>query len=92
MWDELQHWDILCRSPELPVVGRLTHFSFWREVIQADRWVLEVVSHGYPIKLLQTPQFQGVRSTPPPSAGPDILSEVVEDLLRKGVVTPVPLD
>ena len=56
-------------------------------MIQADHWVLEIVSHGYSIELLQTPQFQGVRSTPPPLSGPDILFEEVEDLLRKGVVT-----
>ena len=54
-WDELQHWDTLCRRPELPMAGSLTHFSFWREVIQAGRWVLEVVSHWYSIEFLQTP-------------------------------------
>ena len=38
---KLQHWDILCRKPEIPVAGRLTHFlPFWQEVIQADRSVL----------------------------------------------------
>ena len=58
--DELQHRDTLCRRPELPMAGR---FFFCREVIQADRWVLEIVSHRYSIELLQTPQFHGVRST-----------------------------
>ena len=32
------------------------------------------------------------KSTPPPRARSDILSNEVEDLLRKGVVKPVPLD
>ena len=57
-----------------------------------DRWVLKVVSQGYSIELLQTPQFQGVKNTLPPPAGPYILSKEGEDLLRKMVVTPVPLD
>ena len=71
----------------------LAHFlPFWREVIQANRWVLEVVSEGYSIELLQTSQFQGIRNTLPPLAEPDILSEEAEHLLRKGVVKPVPLD
>ena len=42
--------------------------------------------------MLGTPQYRGVKSTPPPYAGPDILSDEVEDMLRKGVVKPVPLD
>ena len=50
---------IHCRRPELPVADRLTHFSFWREVIQVDHWVLKIVCHGYSIELLQTPQFLG---------------------------------
>ena len=45
-----------CHRPEIPVSGCLAHFlPFWREVIQADHWVLEVVSQGYAIKLLWTP-------------------------------------
>ena len=73
--------------------GHLAHFlPFWREVMQADHWVLEVVSQGYSIELLQTPHFRGVRNTPPPPAAPSSPSEEVEDLLRKGVVKPVPLD
>ena len=61
-------------------------------MIPADHWVLEIVSHGYSIELLQTPQFHGVRSALPPPALPYILSKEVEGLLRNGVVTPVPLD
>ena len=69
--DELQHWDNLCHRSEIPVAGHLTHFSsFWREVIQAGCWVLEIIFHGYSIELLQTPQFQRIRSTPPPPSGP----------------------
>ena len=84
MLTELQHRDILCRRPEIPMEGRLAHFlPFWWEVIQADRWVLEVVSCGYSVELLLTPQFQGVRNTPPPPAGADILSEEVQGLLRE---------
>ena len=75
---EHQHWDILCRKPEIPVAGHLIHFlPFWQEVIQADNWLLEVVSYGYSVELLQTPQFREVRSTQPPPAGPDILCEEV---------------
>lgn len=86
------HGDIHCLRPEIPVAGRLSHFlPFWREVIQADRWVLEVISQGYAIELLRTPQYRGVKSTPPPRAGPGVLSDEVEDLLRKGVIKPVPL-
>ena len=91
--DELQHQDILCLRPEIPVAGHLAHFfSFWKKVIQADRWVLKVIRQGYSIELLQTPQFQGVKSTPSTSASPDILTKEVEDQLRKRDVTPVPLD
>ena len=75
------------------MAARLAHFLlFWWEVIQPDHWVLEVFSRSYSIELLQTPQFRGVRNTPPSPAGADILSEEVEGLLRKGVVKPVPLD
>ena len=43
--------------------GRLAHFlPFLREVIQADRWVLQIVSQGYCVELLQTPKFRGVRN------------------------------
>ena len=68
------------------MAGHLIHF-FWREVIQADHCVLEVVSQGYSIESLQTPQFrvsqfQRVRNTPPPPAGPDILSKEEQGLLR----------
>ena len=52
----------------------------------------EVVLHSYSVELLQTSQFRGVRNTPTPPARPDILSEEVEGLLRKGVVKAVPLD
>ena len=45
---KLQHWDILCHRSEILVAGRLAHFlPFWREVIQANHWVLEVISQGY---------------------------------------------
>ena len=78
---ELQHRAILCCRSDIPVAGRLAHFlPFWQEVIQADCWVLEVISQGYSIELLGTPQYQGVKSTPPPRAGPDILFDEVEDL------------
>ena len=73
--------------------GRLSHFlPYWREVIQADCWVLEMISQGYAIELLGIPQYRGVKSTPPPHAGPDILSNEVEALLRKRVIKPVPLN
>ena len=40
---------------EVPVVGHLIHFlPFWEEVIQANHWVLEVICHGYSIKLFKT--------------------------------------
>ena len=66
---KLQHRDILCHRREILVAGRLAHFlSFWQKVIQAYRCVLEVVSQGYSIELLQTPQFPGVRITLPPPA------------------------
>ena len=41
------------------MAGRLAHYFFWEEVIQADHWVLEIIRQGYSIELLQTPQFQG---------------------------------
>ena len=43
-------------------------------------------------KAAQTPQFRGVRSTPSPSTGPDVLTMAVENLLRKRAVSLVPLD
>ena len=61
-------------------------------MILADHLVLELVLQGYSVELLQTPQYKGVRNTPPPPARPVILSKEVEDLLGKGVVKPVPLD
>ena len=67
------------------------HFS-WEEVIQTDCWVLEIIHQGYSIELLQIPQFKGVRSTPSPPAGPNILTEEVEDLLRTRALTPVLLN
>ena len=42
-----------------------------------------MISQGYAIELLGIPQYR---------AGPDVLSEEVEDLLRKGVIKSVPLD
>ena len=50
-----------------------------------------MISQGYAIELLGTPQYRGVKSTPP-HVRPDVLSDEVEDLLRKGVIKPVPLD
>ena len=81
---ELQHRDILCRRPEIPVAGHLSHFlPFWLEVIQADRWVLEVVSQGYSIELLQTPQYRGVRNTS------WLKSETLAVNILKGYVTAI---
>ena len=74
------------------MAGCPAHFSFWEDMIQVDHWVLEVIHQGYSIELLQTTPFQGVRSTPSPPTCPNILTEEVEDLLRKRAVTPVPLD
>ena len=82
---------ILCFRPEIPMAGRLTYFS-WEEVIQANCLVLEIIHQGYTIELLQTPQFKGVMSTPSPPAGPHVLADEVEDLLRKRAVMPVRLD
>ena len=75
------------------MAGRLAHFlPFRQEVIQSDCWVLEIVSQRYSIEVLRILQYRGVKSTPPPRARPDILSDEVKDLLRKGEVKPVPLD
>ena len=52
------------------------------EIIQADRWVLEIIRHGYSIEL--------IRNTPPPLKGLQVLSNKVEDLLWKGAVVPTP--
>ena len=42
-----------CFKEEIPVVGHLVHFlPFWEEVIQADRWVLEIIRYGYSIELI----------------------------------------
>ena len=54
--DKLQHWDTLCLKPEIPIAGRLTHFlPFWKEVIQANCWVLEIIHQGYSIEVLWIP-------------------------------------
>ena len=42
--------------------------------------------------MLGIPQYRGVKSTLLPRARPDILSDEVEYLIRKGVVKLVPLD
>ena len=52
-------------------------------MIQADRWVLQIISQGYSIEVLQTSQFR---------ARTDFLSKEVEGLIRKGVITLVPID
>ena len=55
--------DIYSLREEILVAGRLTYFlPFWEEVIQADRWVLEVIHHGYSIELLPS----GPEHTNPP--------------------------
>ena len=43
-----------------------------------------MVSQGYAIEPLGTPQYRGVKSTRPPRARSDILSDEVEDLLSQG--------
>ena len=72
--------------------SHLAYFSLFEVVIQANCWVLEIIHQWYSIELLHTHQFQEVRSTSLPCTGPNILTEDVEDLLRKWAVTPVPLD
>ena len=72
---------------EIPVAGCLVDFlPFWEEVIQADHWVLEIIHQS----LIQSPQFQGIRSTPSPLKGSQVLSDEVEDLVRKGVIVLTP--
>ena len=62
--------DIYCLRDEIPVAGHLTYFlPFWEEVIQADRWVLEIIHHGYSIELIRPPQLLGFRHTPNPLEG-----------------------
>ena len=62
--------DLLLRDTycpkEIPVAGCLVHLLPLSEVIQANHWVLKIIHQGYSIELIQTPQFQGVGSTPVP--------------------------
>ena len=51
---DLLHRDTYCLEEEIQVACHLVHFlSFWKEVIQADRWVLEIIRYGYSIELIQ---------------------------------------
>ena len=85
--------DTYCLKEEIPLADHLVHFlPFWEEVIQADHLLLEIIHQGYSINLVQTPQLQGVRRTPVPHEGPQVLSNEVEDLLWKGAIVPTPLD
>ena len=69
------------------------HFlPLWEEVIQADHCVLEIVLQVYSIELVRTPLFRGVWSTPVPCKEIEVLSNKVEDLLRKSVIVLTPLD
>ena len=78
----LPNKETYCLSEEVPVAGCLIqYFPFWEEVIQADRWVLEVICQGYSMKLFQTPTNTGIKNAQPPPAGQYVLSKEVEGLL-----------
>ena len=60
-------------------------------MIQADHWVLEIVCHGYS-SVAPDPSVRRGKEYSASTSWTIILSEEVEDLLRKGVLIPVPLD
>ena len=72
-----------CLRKEVWVAGDLVHFlSFWKEVNQADRWVLEVICHRHSIDTPH-PKYRGSGNIQPPPTGPHTWSKYVASLLHK---------
>ena len=57
---DLPRKDTYCLREEILLAGHLVYFlPFLEEIIQADRWILEIVHHEYSIELIRTSNFKG---------------------------------
>ncbi|KAM4021487.1 uncharacterized protein ACNLHF_026861 [Anomaloglossus baeobatrachus] len=72
------------------VGGRLSRFcDTWLPQVK-DRWVRDILSHGYRIEFSSRPPTRFFRTSPPPERA-DALLQAVGILKAEGVVVPVPL-
>ena len=84
--------NFLTPKPEVPVGGRLAHFLPEWQSVTSDKWVLEVIQHGYALEFADMPpRFSGIRRTKMPCQKQhNILLQEVHTLLSKQAIELVP--
>ena len=78
------------QSPEIPVVGRLKFFVDQWKLITEDQWVISTIRDGLKLDFLEIPPFSALKKTVVNVQNPYIIQQVVEKLLGKGAIEPVP--
>ena len=77
---------IIAKRPEIPVGGRLSHFLHAWEKITTDKWVLDVVKHGYKLEFIQKPPFLGIKPTNVALESQAIIKQEIDSLLNKNAI------
>ena len=74
---------IIANKPEIPVGGRLSHFLPEWQRITSDKWVLDLVEHGYKLEFLKKPPFLGIKPTNVPVQNQNIIKQEINAMLEK---------
>ena len=69
-----------------PVAGRIVHFRENWDRFNPNKWVKNVLQHGYQIPFIQVPKFQGIKKTPLSGVYAQVLMDEVASLLDKGAI------